>query len=159
MDLMEPFNHTSPLSVAWMTLRILIQVYSWADSHLTTLLRRTLSNQPFLLHDLLHSRFDMTECRPLPWTIFHPHRYPNGPETSHIRNFRTLRPAEHGFGQRVTVHVQFAIALDLVDDRRGEVSEFEDRENETALAVYGRSVVEVRHDRKWNLEGRGFDSQ
>jgi len=57
---------------------------------------------------------------------------------------KLLRPAARGCRpKRVTVRVQFALAVDIVDDRHGEVEEFEDCEDETAFAAYGWAVVEV----------------
>ena len=52
--------------------------------------------------------------------------------------------AKRGYGfERITSRVQLAFAVDLVDVRPGEVSEFEDPEDEAAFGVYGRAVVEV----------------
>ena len=60
---------------------------------------------------------------------------------------KPFRPSEHGSQSgRVTVYVELAPTVDLIDVCRGEVSEFEefeDRGDTAASAAFGRAVVEV----------------
>jgi hypothetical protein len=102
-----------------MTLRILTQVDSWADSHLTTLP----SSNPFqpafpspTQPPPLPIRYD--GMPPSPMDNFQPPPLPPKPGTSHTATLRTITTADPDSRQRVTVHVEFAIAVDLVDDRR-----------------------------------------